>query len=260
MDETRKKHRRYRIAAFAILAFAYLWLFGSQTLFMAKEWMLTFLAPVTRITPTEIKDSSISQSSGTQLCYLGYQFQVPWDDVDPSKGVVHPGRSASVTFRSEHSLVMMSGPPHEFVDTLLTSTELRAKFERLFGPALHSDYEFHRLIWEATPAKSPFVPKLEAARELILLTLKSISAPRGAETGIFAVRTREFKGFQFGSPQKSPGSVDVELFSDTGSLDFIFLQKIGGPVMLTQSDINRVLSTLREAPHTAASTGSAKSQ
>jgi hypothetical protein len=41
--------------------------------------------PVARIVPTELKDHSVSQSPGTKLTYLGYEFEVPWNDLDETK-------------------------------------------------------------------------------------------------------------------------------------------------------------------------------
>ena len=80
----------------------------------------------------------------------------------------------------------------------------------------------------------------------MLLVMKGISAPRGADSGIFAVQTGEFRGFQYGSAG-DPTGFSVELFADSGSLDFIFGQKANGPTVISQSDINRILSTLKKS-------------
>jgi hypothetical protein len=38
--------------------------------------------------------------------------------------------------------------------------------------------------------------------------------------------------------------MNVELFADSGSLDFIFGQKVNGSTVISQPDINRILQTL----------------
>jgi hypothetical protein len=80
----------------------------------------------------------------------------------------------------------------------------------------------------------------------MLLIIKAISLPSGADSGIFAVTAGDYHGFQFGLPQSSPRGVDVQLYSDNASLGFIFGRKLNGPVFITQSDINRVLQTIHK--------------
>ena len=46
--------------------------------------------PVTRVLPADLKDNSISQAEGTELSYLGYDFEVPWSDLDKSKTELFP--------------------------------------------------------------------------------------------------------------------------------------------------------------------------
>jgi len=41
--------------------------------------------------------------------------------------------------------------------------------------------------------------------------------------------------------------LSVRLFSDSSSLNFIFVQKAGGSAVISQPDINRVLHTLHKA-------------
>ncbi len=252
----------YFLTTTVVLAFAYAWFFGYQTLLMDGAWLLVWKAPVVRITPAQILNSAVAPGPGTKLSYFGYKFEVPWDDVDGGMGRVNPGKSAKIVCRSGLTLVLLNGPPHEFANTMLSSLQVqRGNLEQSFGAAFQSDYEVHRLIWEASPTNiTPFVARQEAVREMLLLTIKAISAPRGAENGVFAVTTPDFKGFQFGRPQNSSNMVDVELFSDNGSLDFIFLQKLGGPTVLTQGDMNRVLRTLQKDSDSAGNNGSSKTR
>jgi len=81
----------------------------------------------------------------------------------------------------------------------------------------------------------------------MLLLMRGISAPRAAESGVFAVRAGEFTGFQCGRPLNPPSGPSVELFADSGSLDFIFGQKVNGSTVFSQPDINCILRTLHKA-------------
>src|SRR5579863_9494279 len=229
----------------------YLWFFGVQTFIALEARNIARKMPVVKKLPVELPDSSISHAPGRKLSYFGYEFEVPWDDIDETKTRIIGGNKAIVAFRSGNVLSVWSGSPHEFVDTVLSSGKIdREAFRKIYGEeALQSDYEFHRVLLEATPDTiTPFIPKRQAISLSMLLIMKAISAPRDADSGIFAVRAGVFKGFQYGLPQSSPSGIDVELFGDAGSLDFIFSQKKNGSTIILQPDINRILQTLHTVP------------
>lgn len=158
------------------------------------------------------------------------------------------GNKAIIGFRSGNTLSVWSGSPRELVN------HLSSPYRQIYGDAaLQSDYSFHRMMFEATPSKiTPFVSRQQAISQGMLVVMKGISAPRGADSGIFEVSTGDFKGFQFGRPQGAPNGFSVELYSDTASLNFIFGQKAGGSVVILQPDINRILATLQKVPSEAA--------
>ena len=235
----------------------YLWLFGVQTVFTLEARNIARRNPVAKITPVELPDSSASQAVGKRLSYFGYQFEVPWDDIDEARSKTIAGNKAVIVFRSGNVLSVWSGEPHDFVNTILSNGKIdRDTFRRIYGDqALQSDFFFHRMMLEAAPDQiTPLVPRRQAIRQSMLLVMKTISAPRGADSGIFAVRAGDFSGFQFGRPQSSVGGVSVELYSDSGSLDFIFGQKPNGSTIISQPDINRILQTIHKIPAQVSST------
>lgn len=192
----------------------------------------------------------LSQSSGKKLSYFGYEFEVPWNDIDEAKSKVIGGNKAIIAFQSGNVLSVWSGSPREFVNTVLSSGKIdRDSYRQIYGDeALQSDYAFHRIMLRTTPdAITPFISKRDAVSRTMLLLTKGISAPRGAESGVFAVRAGEFSGFQYGRPLNPPGGLSVELFADSGSLDFIFIQKVNGSQVISQPDINLILHTLHRA-------------
>jgi hypothetical protein len=229
---------------------AYLWFFGVQTFFALEVRYMARKMPVVKKAPLELPDSSVSHAPGTKLSYFGCEFEVPWDDIDEAKSRIIGGNKAVIAFRSGNVVSVWSGSPREFVNTVLSSGKIAPEtFRQIYGDeALKSDYVFHRIMLETTPYKiTPFISQRAAISAAMLLLMKGISAPRGADSGIFAIRTAEFAGFQYGRPA-TPAVVNVELFADSGSLDFIFGQKVNGSTVISQADINRILQTLHKIP------------
>jgi hypothetical protein len=229
----------------------YLWFFGVQTAFSLEARYIARKMPVVKKAPVKLPDLSISQASGKKLSYFGYEFEIPWDDIDEAKSRTIGGNRAIIAFRSGNVLSVWSGSPREFVNTVLSSGKIDPDaFRQIYGDeALQSDYAFHRIMLETTPDKiTPFISTRQAVSGAMLLLMKGISAPRGADSGVFVVRAGEFTGFQYGRPLNPPGGLSVELFADSGSLDFIFGQKVNGSTVISQPDINRILQTLHKAP------------
>lgn len=237
----------------AIAGGLYLWFFGVQTLFALETRNIARKTPVVRNVPIELSDLSISQAPGMKLSYFGYEFEVPWNDVDQTKSRFIGENRVLIAFRSGNALSVWKGSPRELVNTVLESGKIDPEtFRQSYGDAaLQSDYIFHRMILEATPDRvTPFVSRKQAVSQAMLILMKAISAPRGADSGIFAVSAGDFKGFQYGQPLSAPHGFSVELYSDGCSLDFIFGQKVNGPTVISQSDINRILQSLHKEPST----------
>jgi len=232
-----------------IVCSTYLWLFGVQSYFALGARYMARKMPVLKMVPVAPPDSSISKAPGSKLSYFGYEFEVPWDDIDEAKSRI-VGDIAIITFRSGNVLSVWNGSPHSFINTVVSSGKLEPDtFRQLYGDkAMESDYALLRIMLETTPDKiTPFVSKKQAVSCATLLLMKGFAAARG-ESGIFAVTAGEFEGFQFGRPQNLPIGYDVELFSDSGSLDFVFGQKVNGPTLISQPDINRILNTIHKVP------------
>lgn len=251
---TRWKRILVGLGVTVLLCGVYLWFFGIQTAIALETRSIARKMPVVRKVPVELPDSSVSGAPGKKLSYFGYEFEIPWDDIDEAKSRAIGEGKVIIAFRSGNALSVWSGPPREFVKTVLDSGKLEPDaFRRMFGDeALQSDYALHRLMLTTTPDQvTPFISKQSAVSQAMLILMKGISAPRGADSCIFAVQAGEFRGFQYGQAG-DPRGFSVELFADSGSLDFIFGQKRDGPTVISQSDINRILHTLRRANTDAA--------
>ena len=237
--------------AVALVCVAYLWFFGFQTLIVLEARYLTQKAPVVRVAPAQLTDFSISGSPGKKLSYFGYEFEVPWKDVDEAdSGLTSDSNKAMIVFQSGNSLSVWRGSPRAFLNTVLSNDKIdQNTLRRIVGDeALQSDYALYRTILQMTPGKmTPWESQSDAANQALLLLVKGLCMPPGAESGIFAVGAGEFSGFQFGRPANRSGQVSVRLFSNSSSLNFIFVQNAGGSAVISQPDINRILHTLHKA-------------
>lgn len=223
---------------------AFVWLFWFQALMLIEMHYSYRHIPVAHMTPVELSDRRINSSEGTKLLTFGYEFEVPWKDVD----VEHIQRKAMILipFRSGlHILVGHESSPHDLVDTALEGTKTDPEILRAaYGNrALQSDYEFLKLAFNTTPASIRLTDsKQDVVRKSTLLLIKTLVAQ--SDSGIFEVQTNDFRGFQYGDPGKHPGRITVILYSSDSGIEFTFFQRNLSPA-ISQADINRVIQTLR---------------
>jgi len=225
----------------------YLWLFGFQT---ASALMVRYQfrkkADAMK-TPVPLLDLSISSVPHRRSFYFGYEYELPSDDLDEKKdktfGTVHISY-----FHSGNAFWFSTLPPKNFVNEVSkTGNPNPQELKQLYGEdALESDYAFKKKMLQITPSDiTPFISQKQAISGQILLGIKAITMPN-ASSGIFSIQTQDFKGFQFENPQARPSRITVELFSNEGGIDAIFMQRAGAPV-ISQSEINRVIQSIHKA-------------
>jgi hypothetical protein len=232
-------------------------------LFVGVEWIapvaLSYYgarkAPaVTRIVPTELKDQTVSQAPGSRLSYCGYEFEVPWNDIDETQTKLYlkdkPTRVVLV-FQSGLKLMITALPPRELINGI--SGELKTSpqnVEAIFGhEAMKSDYDFVKTLYEFTPDTMHHwsISSKIFARESVLLVLKSMAPVKSAETGIFGVQNQGLKGFQQGNAETRDNGVVVDLYSDEGGIEMVFAEKnyiVSAGV--TQPEINRIIQSFHK--------------
>ena len=240
-------------------------------IFVGVQWVLpvalSFDAarnslPITRIVPTDLKDTSVSGAPGRTLSYFGYEFEVPWTDLDENQTKLYPTDKlekcrADLRFRSGLRLAVIAIPAGEWANELATQIKIpRQRIESSFEAK--SDYGFLRNLYEFTPGKMHYwalSPRVHYY-EHFLLTIKTAALMPSAGTGIFNLRNQSYKGFQEGNPQVRQDGIEIHLFSDDGSVEMIFSQKdYQNPTGVTQPEINRIVQSLRKAPHFGTTTG-----
>lgn len=214
--------------------------------------------PIVRVVPTELPDKSVSAAPGTKLSYFGYEFEVPWSDLDETQTKLYPTSGAAkcravLHFRSGLQMMFTAVPPHEWANRLAEEFHSSPqKVGLLFGSTAEmSDYDFKRSLYEFTPDKMHHRTSSQSTlyREEFVLIFKTAAMATSAESGIFNIQNQSFKGFQEGYPQARQVSVVVQLFSDEGSAEVIFGERNNPKgTVVSQAEINRVIQTMRKAP------------
>ena len=216
--------------------------------------------PVARVVPAELQDHSISQSPVKKLSYFGYEFEVPWSDLDESQTTLHPKTKpqfmVDLHFHSGLQLIVSAVPPENWVNGL--AQDFKVPKQRITLNFGRSDYDVEKTILEFSPDNMHYwslLPRVHY-RDQFLLMIKSIAAMKSAETGIFNIRNQGFQGFQQGNPKQRPPSIYIHLFDKFGSIEFTLVGKdYSDPEGITQSQINRIVESLRRSAVGSAAIG-----
>jgi hypothetical protein len=205
------------------------------------------------LVPVEMTDLTLWQGSGDRFEYFGYEFAVPWSDIEASQGL-SPNR-VGLSFHSGLQVSATALPAKEFLNTIAASwfgVSPEVFESRLGHDATRSDYEFLKRLYALTPKKvskwsiDPSVHYRDAA----FLRLKYTALlPEAADSGIFYVSNQEYKGFQQGNPNSRPNKIAVDLYADDGGIEFIFNQKdYRNPGGVSQAELNYIIQSLRKLP------------
>lgn len=215
--------------------------------------------PITRVVPRDLEDRSVSSAPGTQLSYLGFEFEVPWNDLDESQTLLMPKDKPEknrviLTFRSGLRLMATRCPPREMADEFMRRDikMAPAAFAAVFGSkAADSDYEFMKRVFEFSPDKMhhwALGPAVHA-REQVLLITKSIVPSKPAESGIFNVHNATYQGFQQGNPDAqlaTDSGIVLTLHSADDTFEMLFAEK-KSKHRVTQPEINRIIQSLHRS-------------
>ncbi len=233
-------------------------------LLLATQWILPVIGSIETahkppigswLVPRDLTDHSVTTTAGTELSYFGYQFEVPWTDIDETRTKLYPNMVV-LTFHSGLKMMVGASPPKLWLSQLFgKSNNMEVRLEKTFS--VHSDYEFLSTLYAFTPAQMhlwALSPRTHY-REVFMLNIKSVAVLNEAQSGFFYVGNSTFKGFQKGDPQswpqnyrpKSRATVYLHMFSkaDQGSLSLTLLQKdFHNSAGVSQADINRIIETL----------------
>jgi hypothetical protein len=196
-----------------------------------------------------LRDTAPAKQPGLKLAAYGYEFEVPWGDIDNEK--TRSGDFVTIYYFRSGPFLMFTNPEKaaNARGIFLADDEKRSVAMQMWGDkTLESNFTLTRAMLETSPAQmSVFAPRPKIVGMGILLTLKIIPAT-GGETGIFAFDAPTIRGFQMGDPDKRPKSISVRAF-DMGDhqLEITFGIQTGYAWQITQAEVNRVLQTVRPA-------------
>ncbi len=248
------------VGSIVLVVFAgYMW--GFQTVVWWEYKGFSKKTPILKLTPQDLPNVAPNQAEGMKLSHAGFEFEVPWTDLDPQKSKFVKN-IAIYGFDSGRVLEFFGPGPDK--EGLLSAAEKSmgdtgGRLQALFGEeATKSDYAFRRTLLDQTSDElKPWMNQRKAVRVSMLLMIKGIASV-GGETGLFKVEQHGWKGFQFDDPNKQPKRVTLELNDDKDQhLEIIFIPGKKADAAITQSDVNRVLQTL--APTSADGAAAAKS-
>lgn len=232
------------------LGLTYCFYFGFQTLMMVTLRWEARKHPIMWMTPQDLHDQTASTSPTQPLSYCGYEFKLPWNDLEESRTRIWPDR-AVLAFKSGNAILLSRMSPHEFSKAVIEQTG-KKNFLASYGSApLESDYAMWKLLAETTPAKVSLRSSVEETASVPpLMVFKTVAAP--AETGIFNIHNPDFQGFQWGDPTKEKKKIVLDLFATDGGVEVVI---VGKPrpdgTFVSQPEINMIVQSIRRKHDTS---------
>lgn len=247
----------------AALALVVWWCYATQWFATRNAERMARMNPILIMTPQPLPDAAADDGApmaGVNIAGFGIQF--PWTiesapSIRPDRTIVYkfPGRTVA----------LQEEPPGTQLARWRAKLAHGQTLDTLFaGDAPQTDYELVARILSITPSSFSWrMTKAEAARDAALYQLKATSVPQEAKWGIFSVETPTFRGFQYGAPEAQQTGVEVDLYNAESNLRLMFRENGGAPAVIPQSDINRIVQSVRlDATHVPSPsvTGLAQSQ
>jgi hypothetical protein len=212
--------------------------------------------PRLALVPQPLTDYSVNPADGMTFSRFGYEFEIPWKDVQRIDDREHSGfkDSVRIVFKSGYVVVFLdpNEQPNRVKENLknfLTGmgAESRASVEPYLGG---SNFDLESAILRTTSDHvSPSMPRSEVLRQLILLNQKlteteiCIDEDIGGKSRVYAVQTRTWRCFEKGEPAR--GTL-VDLFDDKDrEVQIHVMHETWVKVKTTQADVNRIVQTLR---------------
>jgi hypothetical protein len=191
--------------------------------------------------PQPLQLDSNLPTTGSTLCYFGYQFQSPWTEITverKNKAIValnfSGGQSIGIWDESKTLDDRTAGKPEDQKRDQLAKA--------LFG------YTFRSRVLNATPADLHwFSSSKQMARSSSLIVMKDLDA-RYLKGGVYSFQTPWFRGFQFGRPAQDE-LVSIEFYDPENiKIKLIISSRQGAASKPSQSDLNQIISTLQPVP------------
>jgi hypothetical protein len=205
--------------------------------------------PRLALIPQPLKDYTASLQEGMSFSQFGYEFQVPWKDLDRVRNLKS---LTMISFKSGKTVVLYD--PKETLDRLKVmrdaATQEGKDLRVLFGSEVPaSNYQLLNTILSTTPHHvSLLSPSNDLVRNSILLTFKR-SELVNEPTCVYSIETQNLRGFQKGDPLRDEKATILDLFNERDQdLELWVATQKGASATVTQADINRIVQTLHPIP------------
>jgi len=196
------------------------------------------------LVPQPLPNLDVSGGTGTAISCFHYYFEVPWQDLE--KTDLHKAL-ATFFFGSGQTLVFFD--PTLLINPLkvmnLDAAKKGTNLPEVFGPdAVRSNYSLLKTELVLTPNQfSLFMSQREAVADTILLTFKSMEILH--QHAVYSFSLGSLRCFQMGD-LSSDTMVGLDCFDASDRrFEFWFARQHGKSAPILQSDINRVVKTLR---------------
>jgi len=209
------------------------------------RWLVRNM-PAMWIVPTPLPIVPIERSEGLKLSYYGYEFEVPWTQLNREQKL----RSMTVLNFGNGAVVVFHEPAEEMSELKVMKQGERKQgltVEDIFGDkATSSNYAFRSKILYLTPKdlRLSFSRQEMAANSgLILLKLPHAGLAKGGE---YSFQTEWLRGFQDGDPAIDTMTI-INCFDAQDREIEIWVGSTEGKKKPSQADVNRIIYSLRPA-------------
>ena len=221
------------------------WLYGLQLRNWMRARQLQKSHPALALVPHPLGDTSITGDQGMTLAEFGYRFEVPWTQIQS-----HEAAPLTALYRFPGGFGLAVWNAAELTTTIKMMRDAAERSKHPFTNFLgaRTDYELLNSELKVTPGQlSPFMPRQEAYRRSVLLSLKQMELPGEATADLYSFTWNGWRGFQLGNPERNR-VVEVRCFdSHDRELRFFFAVERGSNTSISQADINKVVQSLRPA-------------
>jgi hypothetical protein len=232
------------LGVWLVLGFmTYAVLFGPQLAVVFELDRAAREAPELSVKPGTLNTTNCAGAPGTTVSAFGFEFEVPWKEVETRQ----MGTAAFRVASKEGQVVVLLDPgiAVDSLQTMYSAGSGQADQVRAILGEIKSNFALEEAAVTWTPDQTSFLmSKIEAARAFILANAKR-GVGSDARTGIYAVESPGFKGFQYGDPARSR-QILVRLFdAQDRQVELTFTRSSSSSPRISQEEINRVIQTLR---------------
>lgn len=234
------------VLAIPITAFGYLYGKQAIALYEIRNWAKDH--PSLSAQPQFLDTSSASTAATSPFTDFGYVFEVPLENVE---GKRFTDSSFRIAAKSGQVVVFWdSKKAADLIKNIYSQLpSQRVQLAQAIGD-LNTNYALEQAALNWTPDQVYlWMPRLQALRALALFSVKLQEEPFST-SGVFLIKTPQYRGFQFGDPDKSR-QVAVRLYDAKDrqvNIHFLVPKEKDASVRFTQAEINRVIQSIVRLP------------